>query len=343
MYRKLREKLVVVMFLLFAVCMVCSVDSQAAKKKSKVTWKIKKGTLTVYGKGKMPLILIKKKEMRKVKKVVIKKGITTISRSAFEDMKNLKTAKIPSTVKSIGDKSFAGTAIKKLKVPSSVKKIGGHAFTSSRLRKLILPGDFKYKTEYPDWGRVVVGEILGNNNPPIVQFSTKLNLENASLFVAKGYVVSKKDSKYCSVDGCIYTKDRKSLIRVPLRKKKLVIAEGCTEFCLQSVFHGLADGSDLAESCNVSEIEIPASVKTIESKKYRQKYRNSGPAPDIKKITIRTKQLDGRSLAVLAYDLEVDAKKLMEQLPEQIYYRDGKYYSKDGVWIKPYPNKGYYK
>ena len=52
MYRKLREKLVVVMFLLFAVCMVCSVDSQAAKKKSKVTWKIKKERLLCMARGK---------------------------------------------------------------------------------------------------------------------------------------------------------------------------------------------------------------------------------------------------------------------------------------------------
>lgn len=343
MCRKWKEKLVVVMFLLFTVCMVCSVDSQAAKKKSKVTWKLKKGTLTVYGKGKMTYgIGMKKKQKSKVKKVIIKKGVTSIANFAFKDMKNLKTAKIPSTVKKLGNGSFAGTAIKKINVPSSVRSIGSYVFSGTKLKKLTVPGNFKFVPEDADAIRIVAGDILGNDKLTVT-FNTKLDLENASLFVAKGYIVSKKDSKYCSVDGCIYTKDRKSLVRVPMRKKKLKIIESCNVFYTQSVFHGVVGDGDLETFCNVSEIEIPASVKTIESKKYRQKYRNSGPAPDIKKITIRTKQLDGRSLAVLAYDLEVDAKKLMEQLPEQIYYRNGKYFSKDGVWLKPYPNKGYYK
>ena len=345
MSRKWRVRCIVSMFLLFTVCMVCSVDSQAAKKKSKVTWKLKKGTLTVYGKGKMPKSLnayaMKKKQRKKVKRVIIKKGVTSIADFAFRDMKNLKMAKIPSTVKKLGNESFAGTAIRSLKVPSSVRSIGSYTFSGTKLKKLTIPGNFKFIPEDADVIGLVAGNInIFNDDKLIVTFNTKLKLDNTSLFVAKGYVVSKKDPKYCSVDGCIYTKDRKSLVRVPMRKKKLKIIDGCTEFCLQSVLHGITGDGDLETSCTVSEIEIPASVKTIESKKFHQNTEQLGLIPNIKKLTIRTKQLDGKSLAALVFDLNIDEKELMRQLPGQVIYRDGKYYSKDGVWLRrdPYKN-----
>ena len=217
-----------VMLFLLAGCMVFSVNAQAARKKSsnKVKWKLNKGTMTVYGKGKMPRTLIvytmKKKPKKKVKKVIIKKGVTTISPRAFQDMKNLKTVKIPSTVKKIGYESFSRTAIKELKIPSSVKKIGNQAFMIKKLRKLTLPGNFKFDPEDADACHLVGGDIPGDHKLTVT-FTTKLNLENASLFTAGKYVLSKKDPAYCSVDGCIYTKDRKTLVRVPMRKKKLKI------------------------------------------------------------------------------------------------------------------------
>ena len=96
-----------------------------------------------------------------MKKVIIKKGITSISDTAFRNMKNLKTVKIPSTVKKIGYESFYDTAIKEVKIPSSVKKIGNHAFKSKKLRKLTLPGNFKYDPEDADARDLVGGDILG--------------------------------------------------------------------------------------------------------------------------------------------------------------------------------------
>lgn len=344
MCRKWKEKLVVVMFLFFAVCMVCSVDSQAAKKKNKVTWKLEKGTLTVYGKGKMPKSLntyaMKKKQRKKVKRVVIKKGVTTVSDSAFEDMENLKTAKIPSSVKKLGSESFAGTAIKKIKVPSSVRSIGSYAFSGTKLRKLTIPGNFKFIPVDADATRIVAGDInIFSDDKLIVTFNTKLKLDNTSLFVAKGYVVSKKDPKYCSVDGCIYTKDKKSLVRVPMRKKKLNIIDECTEFCTQSVLHGIEADDGFDAMCDVSELIIPSTVTTVNSTKYHMN-TDYLSVLKIKKLTIRTKQLDGKSLAALVFDLNIDEKELMRQLPGQVIYRDGKYYSKDGVWLRrdPYKN-----
>ncbi len=343
MGKKRGTMLRMVMLFLLAGCMVFSVNAQAARKKSsnKIKWKLNKGTLTIYGKGKMSRKsfnwgTLKKKQKKKVKKVIIKKGITSISDTAFRDMKNLKTAKIPSTVKKIGYESFLGTAIKELKIPSSVKKIGNQAFMSKKLRKLTLPGNFKFDPEDADACHLVGGDIPGDHKLTVT-FTTKLNLENASLFTAGKYVLSKKDPAYCSVDGCIYTKDRKTLVRVPMRKKKLKIIEGCTELCTHSLLHGIySDGG--FDACNVEEIELPASLTSVNSTRYPA-FGYERAILNIKKVTIRTRQLDGRSLAALVFDLNIDPKILMEQLPDQISYKDGKYVSKDGVWLKKDPYK----
>lgn len=344
MGKKRSTKLIMVMLFLLAGCMVFSINAQAARKKSsnKIKWKLSKGTLTIYGKGKMSRKsfnwgTLKKKQKKKVKKVIIKKGITSISDTAFQDMKNLKSVKIPSTVKKIGYESFSRTAIKELKIPSSVKKIGNQAFMIKKLRKLTLPGNFTFDPEDADACHLVGGDIPGDNKLTVT-FTTKLNLENASLFTAGKYVLSKKDPAYCSVDGCIYTKDRKTLVRVPMRKKKLKIIEGCTELCTHSLLHGIYSDAYFDANCNVSEIELPASLTSVNSTKYPA-FSYERAVLNIKKVTIRTRQLNGKSLAALAYDLYIDPKLLMEQLPEQISYKDGKYISKDGVWLKKNPYK----
>ena len=166
----------------------------------------------------------------------------------------------------------------------------------------------------------------------------RLNLKNASLFTASKYVLSKKDPAFCSVDGCIYTKDRKSLVRVPMRKKKLKIIEGCTELCTYSLLHGIEFDGSFDVNCNVEEIELPASLTSVNSARYPA-FSYERAILNIKKVTIRTRQLDGRSLAALVFDWNIDPKILMEQLPDQISYKDGKYVSKDGVWLKKDPYK----
>ena len=58
----------------------------------KVTYKVKGTTLTISGKGEMPKSMVfgKKSKTKNIKKVVIKKGVTTISKNAFKNCKKLK-------------------------------------------------------------------------------------------------------------------------------------------------------------------------------------------------------------------------------------------------------------
>ena len=99
----------------------------ATKKKVTVSYTLKKGVLTIKGKGRMPESMTFKNN-KKIKKVVIKKGVTSISNDAFYKCKNLKTVSIPNTIKTIGMYSFAYTKLKSVTIPNSVTEIGIETF-----------------------------------------------------------------------------------------------------------------------------------------------------------------------------------------------------------------------
>ena len=74
--------------------------------------------------------------------------MTSVSYEAFALCKNLNSVTIPSTVKTIGIRSFYGTKISKITVPSKTKTIGQGAFGSCKsLKTIVMPGDFKLKLE----------------------------------------------------------------------------------------------------------------------------------------------------------------------------------------------------
>lgn len=131
-----------------------SIDAQTGKFSKKIqrvagenaTWKLKNGVLTISGTG--PISADPKAKQRvpvssttgnyvisdsawkvikgKVKKIVIKSGITSIPSNEFQYFSNLKEVVLESGVISIGKEAFAdcGEALKKITIPSSVTSIG---------------------------------------------------------------------------------------------------------------------------------------------------------------------------------------------------------------------------
>lgn len=330
----MKRKYYTAVMLIFSLCILWGIKdqtAQAAKKstttKTSVTSTLKKGVLTFFGKGTISSD-IAVKDKNKVKKVVIKKGITSIGDKAFRNFKKLKKVSIPSTVKEIGCYSFAGTALKNVTIPTSVKTIGQCAFHEIKgLEKLTMPGKFSLKTEKRD--KVYFLAV----NVGTVTFNTALNLETAGMMSAKNFVVSEKDPNYKSIQGVIYSKDGKSIIRMPLGRRELVIDDGCEEFCLQSVLY--CDKVVSRCPANVSyvrHIVIPASVKTIESKKYKTYEEFFEPAIDVT-LDIQTKELTGESIATLMGKFHLKPAELMKLLPENIYANDELYITKDGVLL----------
>lgn len=321
---------------LTAGAVLVGTSKQQVQAKTKVTYKLKNGTLTIKGKGAMPSKMTFKKN-QKIKKVVIKKGITSISNDAFFTCKNLKSVSIPSSVKTIGYRSFYGTALSKAIVPSKTKTIGQGAFGNCKsLKMLTIPGNFKLKLEKDkdDQLSYVTDKTSAVDT---VTFNTKLKLANVSYLSANNLIVLKSDPSYQSIDGVIYTKNGSGIVRVPQKREELTIKDGCKEFNLQSVLYNSTDSEDeqINGCSNLKKITIPSSVQSINTTKYKTERYNAYDVP-VSTIDIKAKDLDAKSIYALGscFGKNITIETLTKSLPDQITYKDHMYLTKDHALLK---------
>lgn len=315
---------------------ISGAGQQKVEAKTKVTYTLKKGTLTIKGKGAMPTKM-KFRRNKKIKKVIIKKGVTSVSYEAFALCKNLNSVTIPSTVKTIGIRSFYGTKISKITVPSKTKTIGQGAFGSCKsLKTIVMPGDFKLKLE-EDTDDKLWYVTSDQSAVDTITFNTKLKLANVSYLSANNLVVAKNDPSYQSIEGVIYTKDGKGIVRVPQKRTELKIKEGCTEFNMQSVLYNSTDseGDEFNNCSKLKKIVIPSSVKSINKVKYKTD-RADACDMHVDTIEIVPKDFDANSLYALGSSLgkNITIESLMELLPDQITYKDHMYITKDHGLLK---------
>ena len=315
---------------------ISGAGQQKVEAKTKVTYTLKKGTLTIKGKGAMPAKM-KFRRNKKIKKVIIKKGVTSVSYEAFALCKNLNSVTIPSTVKTIGIRSFYGTKISKITVPSKTKTIGQGAFGSCKsLKTIVMPGDFKLKLE-EDTDDKLWYVASDQSAVDTITFNTKLKLANVSYLSANNLVVAKNDPSYQSIEGVIYTKDGKGIVRVPQKRTELKIKEGCTEFNMQSVLYNSTDseGDEFNNCSKLKKIVIPSSVKSINKTKYKTD-RADACDMHVDTIEIAPKDFDANSLYALGSSLgkNITIESLMKLLPDQITYKDHMYITKDHGLLK---------
>lgn len=241
------------------------------------------------------------------------------------------------TVKTIGIRSFYGTKISKIRVPSKTKTIGQGAFGSCKsLKTIVMPGDFKLKLE-EDTDDKLWYVTSDQSAVDTITFNTKLKLANVSYLSANNLVVAKNDPSYQSIEGVIYTKDGKGIVRVPQKRTELKIKEGCTEFNMQSVLYNSTDseGDEFNNCSKLKKIVIPSSVKSINKIKYKT---DQADACDmhVDTIEIAPKDFDANSLYALGSSLgkNITIESLMKLLPDQITYKDHMYITKDHGLLK---------
>ncbi|WP_245193524.1 leucine-rich repeat domain-containing protein [Anaerostipes hadrus] len=241
------------------------------------------------------------------------------------------------TVKTIGIRSFYGTKISKITVPSKTKTIGQGAFGSCKsLKTIVMPGDFKLKLEEDTDDKLW---YVTNDQSAVdtITFNTKLKLANVSYLSANNLVVAKNDPSYQSIEGVIYTKDGKGIVRVPQKRTELKIKEGCTEFNMQSVLYNSTDseGDEFNNCSKLKKIVIPSSVKSINKIKYKTD-RADACDMHVDTIEIAPKDFDANSLYALGSSLgkNITIESLMKLLPDQITYKDHMYITKDHGLLK---------
>ena len=82
-----------------------------------------------------------------------------------------------------------------------------------------MPGDFKLKLE-EDTDDKLWYVASDQSAVDTITFNTKLKLENVSYLSANNLVVAKNDPSYQSIEGVIYTKDGKGIVRVPQKREQ---------------------------------------------------------------------------------------------------------------------------
>ncbi len=103
------------------------------------------GTMRISGTGEMPYEINAKSvkwDLRRseIKKVIIEKGITSISPYSFSNCPNLESVSIPDTVTIIQNSAFFNdTKLTSISIPSSVKEIWSRAFSNTGCTEIVFP------------------------------------------------------------------------------------------------------------------------------------------------------------------------------------------------------------
>ena len=166
-----------------------------------------------------------------LEKIVIPFGVEEIGDHAFEDCSSLKFIKIPGSVKTLDNyMSFCGCSdLKRIELEEGVETLGGAFWACSSVKTIILPKSLKSVYGYSfNFFSALQNVILPKNNPNLVL-----------------------------VDGILYTRDRKCLIRYfpNFRKKE-------TRFVIPKSVRRI-DSKAFYECKELEEIIIHDKVLTI--------------------------------------------------------------------------------
>lgn len=150
-------KRLLVLALTLVMVMQMLPGAQAASKKTsgscgknvKWSYDTKEKTLTISGKGAMKQYDSWETPWHqngwntKMKKLVVKKGVTAISDNAFEGT-SLTSVSLPSTLTKIGSYAFFDAELKSITIPKNVKKIGEQVFYANPIKAFKVNKDSKY-------------------------------------------------------------------------------------------------------------------------------------------------------------------------------------------------------
>lgn len=314
-----------------AVTMLTQTDNASAAKKTSdsVVSSLKKGVFTVSGKGKMTKNLIPTQAQKnRIKRIIIKKGITELPEEAFAGCNKAEEITISSSVKKIGTHAFADTAVKDMVIPKTVKGIGwGICERCKQLESLTIPGSFKVLKPLSD--KYYEPFVVGKYALKTVRFSTALEPELVRMVGdCEEFELQDNDPNYKSIDGMIYTKDGKILVRIPYGRSEADIAEGCETIAVGSYAYKanyFYEPQSYGGCGQLNKITIPKTVKKVTDSIYSENiwygYMDNRESYDAVEIKIETQNLDENSVKTL-WKVKSWRKSLAAEMEKNKYAKD---------------------
>ena len=241
----------------------------------------------------------------KLTSIEIPNSVTSIGNRAFNYCRSLTSIKIPNSVKSIGDSTFEDcSSLTSVEISNSVTSIDDYMFRNcEKLISIEIPNSVKSIGDYAfeDCSSLSTIEIQNsvksigdgafehcNNLTSIEIPNSVMSIGNRALSYCQSLTsinVDKDNSKYYSIDGNLFNKDKLILIQYALGKteKSYIVPNGVTSIGAGTFEHcenltsikipnGIKNIGDYAfENClNLIRIEIPNSVTKINERAFRK-------------------------------------------------------------------------
>lgn len=187
---------------------------------------------------------------QQIKSVSIGSFVTYIGRYAFNGCTSLQRVSLSSGLQEIGDIAFSRcTSLQRITLPDNLQIIGDSAFSNTGITNITIPASVTY---------VGVGAFA---------YCSSLKSIN----------VSSRNSRWCSVDGVLFTKPMGTLWSYPIgnARTSYTVPDGVSSIMMQAFERSRLSSitlpvslesisSDAFTGCyNLKSIVIPANVKTI--------------------------------------------------------------------------------
>ena len=203
-------------------------------------------------------------------KVDMPDSVISIGSGAFKSCYNLVDLKLPNGLEIIESATFSGCEKLNIEIPESVVRIQSSAFQYGGLTNLTLSKNVaEIGRQAFESCKMEKVEILGDTLFEDIS-SAFGNCQNFTEFL-----VAEDNSRFKVIDGCLYTKDVKTLVAVPYAIKNLVIPEGVEVIgkraCAGTAIENIVFSSSLKKideqaffRCNsIKELTIPGTIKEI--------------------------------------------------------------------------------
>ena len=183
-----------------------------------------------------------------IKKVIFNDGIEELPDNLFRCNGALSELTLPKTLKKLGAFCFAQCpSLENIDLPDSVEKIGGYAFSKCTAIK-----EFTFKRD------IDCGENVFYQCENLAEFNIGSGVKHPESLpeapCLKSVSVAKEHPDFVTVDGAVYTKDKKTLVRVPFG-----VIGGFT------VPRGVTAIGDraFAECKGITAVDLPSTLESI--------------------------------------------------------------------------------
>ena len=201
--------------------------------------------------------------------ITIPDSVTTIRGYVFSGCSSLTSVIIPNSVTSISDYAFRYcSSLTSVTIPDSVTSIGSSAFSGcSSLMSITVDGNNKnYKSIdgnlYTKDGTIFVWYAIGKKNTSFVIPRSVIKIGISAFNDCSSLTsitVDESNQQYKSIDGNLYTKDGKTLVRYAIGKKNtsFVIPRSVTNIGI-SAFNGCSSLTSVTIGDSVNSIDCYA-------------------------------------------------------------------------------------